>query len=191
VAAIVASIGVRQAQRAVDVFFVDESHFTNEPYVQRGWCRKGQQVKGPTPTQRQSATLFGALHLCTQRFYGKRAVRGTSKRCLEFLHQLHQRFPEALLILRLDNATIHKSRAVKRFLTQHDWVVLEHLAPYSPEYTPIEQFWQWLKAKVYGATAFATIDDVLHRVRQRVWHYHEGWLTSTIHFNFTDYQSIL
>ena len=85
----------------------------------------------------------------------------------------------------------HKSRAVKRFLTQHDWVVLEHLAPYSPEYNPIERFWQWLKAKVYGATAFATIDDVIHRVRQLVWHYHAGWLTSTIHFNFTDYQSIL
>jgi len=28
-------------------------------------------------------------------------------------------------------------------------------------------------------------------LRQLVWHYHEGWLTSTIHFNFTDYQSIL
>jgi transposase len=191
VADIVAAIGVRQAQRSVEVFFVDASHFPNAPYVQRGWCRKGHQVKVPTPTQRQSATLFGALHLRTQRFYWKRAARGTSKRFLEFLHQLHQRFPEALLILILDNATIHKSRAVKRFLTQHDWVVLEHLAPYSPEYNPIERFWQWLKAQVYGATAFATIDDVIHRVRQLVWQYHEGWLTSTIYFNFTDYQSIL
>jgi transposase len=191
VADIVAAIGVRQAQRSVEVFFVDASHFPNAPYVQRGWCRKGHQVKGPTPTQRQSATLFGALHLRTQRFYWKRAARGTSKRFLEFLHQLHQRFPEALLILILDNATMHKSRAVKRFLTQHDWVVLEHLAPYSPEYNPIERFWQWLKAQVYGATAFATIDDVIHRVRQLVWQYHEGWLTSTIYFNFTDYQSIL
>jgi hypothetical protein len=52
----------------------------------------------------------------TQRFYWKRAARGTSARFLEFLHQLHQRFPETLLILILDNATIHKSRAVKRFL---------------------------------------------------------------------------
>lgn len=190
-AEIVATIGVRQAQRPVEVFFVDASHFTNEPYVQRGWCRKGHQVKVPPPTRRQSATLFGALHLRTQRFYGKRATRGTSKLFLEFLHQLHQRFPETLLILILDNATIHRSLAVKRFLTQHDWVVLEHLAPYSPEYNPIERFWQWLKAKVYGATAFATIDDVITRVRQIVWHYHEGWMTSTIHFDFTDYQNIL
>ena len=190
-AEIVAAIHVRQAQQPVEVFCVDDSHYTNEPYVQRGWCRKGQQVTVPTPTQRHSATLFGALHLRTQRFYGKRAARGTSTLFLEFLHQFPQRFPKALLILILDNATMHKSRAAKRFLTQHDWVVLEHLAPYAPEYNPIERFWQWLKAKVYGATAFATIDDVITRVRQLVWHYHEGWLTSTIHFDFTDYQSIL
>jgi transposase len=191
VAEIVATIGVRQAQRPVEVFFVDESHFTNEPYVQRGWCRKGHQVKVPTPTQRQSATLFGALHLRSQRFYWKRAARGTSTRFLEFLHQLHQRFPDALLILILDNATIHKSRAVTRFLMQHDWVTLEHLAPYSPEYNPIERFWRWLKTKVYAATTFNTIDDVISRVRQLIWHYHEGWLTSTIHFDFTLYREIL
>jgi transposase len=191
VAEIVAAISGHQAQQPVEVFFVDESHFTNEPYVQRGWFRKGQQVKVPTPTQRQSTTLFGALPLRTQRFYWKRAVRGTSTRFLEFLPQLHQRFPEALLILILDHATIHKSRAVKHFLTQHDWVALEHLAPYAPEYNPIERFWQWLKAKVYGATAFDTIDAVISKVRQLIWHYHEGWLTSTIHFDFTDYQSIL
>jgi transposase len=187
----VATISARQAQRPVEVFFVDASHFTNTPYVQRGWFRKGQHVKVPTPTQRQSTILFGALHVRTQRCYWKRAARGTSKLFLEFLHQLHQRFPTALLILIVDNATMHKSRAVKRFLLQHDWVVLAHLAPYSPAYHPIERFWQWRKAKVYGATVFDTIDDVICKIRQHIWHYHEGWLTSTIHFDFTDDQSIL
>jgi transposase len=191
VAEIVAALAICQAQRPVEVFFVDESHFTNAPYVQRGWFRKGQQGKVPTPTQRQNATLFGALHLRTQRFYWKRAARGTFTLFLEFLYQLHQRFPEALLILILDNATIDKSRGVKRFLTQPDWVMLAHLALYSPEYNLIERFWQWLKAKAYGATAFDTIDDVIHKVRQLMWHYHAGWLTSTIHFDFNEYQSIL
>ena len=190
-AEIVAAIGVRQAHRPVEVFFVDESHFTNEPYVQRGWFRKGTQVKVPTPAKRQSATLFGALHLRTQRCYWKRAERGTSKTFLAFLHQLHQRFPEALLLGILDNAKLHKSRAVKRFLKQHTWVVLEHLEPYSPEYNPLERFWQWLKAKVYGATAFDTIEDVLRKIRQLIWHYNEGWLTATIHFDFTLYREIL
>ena len=153
--------------------------------------RKGTQVQVPTPAKRQSATLFGALHLRTQRCYWKRAERGTSKTFLAFLHQLHQRFPAALLTVILDHAKMHKSRAVKRFLQQHTWVGLEPLEPYSPAYHPIERFWQWLKAKVSGATAFDTIEDVLRKSRQRIWQYHEGWLTATIHFDFTLYREIL
>jgi len=173
VAEIVATIGSRQTERPVEVLCVDESHVTNEPYVRRGWFRKGAPAKVSSPAKRQSATLFGAFHLRTQRFYWKRAARGTSKLFLEFLHQLHQRFPKALLIVILDNAKIHKSRAVKRFLKQHEWVELELLELYSPEYNPIERFWQWLKAKVYGAAAFDTIEDVLRKVRQLIWHYNE------------------
>jgi transposase len=181
---------LRHAQR-LEVLFADESHWTNEPYVQRGWFRKGTKAKVPGPAKRQSTTLFGALHLNTQKMYWKRAPRGTSKRFIEFLHQLHQRFPDAVILLILDNAKIHKSHLVKRFVQQHDWIVLEHLAPYSPEYNPIERFWKWLKATVYGATTFVTIEDVMSKIRQMIWHYNEGWLTSTIHFEFAPYQDIL
>ena len=181
---------LRQDQR-VEVLFADESHWTNEPYVQRGWFRKGKKAKVPGPARRQSTTLFGALHLTTQKMYWKRAPRGTSKLFIEFLHQLHQRFPEAIILLILDNAKIHKSHLVKRFVQQHDWIVLEHLEPYSPEYNPIERFWKWLKAKVYGANTFVTIEEVISKIRQMIWHYNEGWLTSTIHFEFAPYQEIL
>jgi transposase len=191
VAEIVATIKAVQQQRFVEVFFVDESHCTNEPSVQRGWFRQGQQVKIPGPSTRQSTTLFGAWHLKTHKFSWTQAPRGTSKRFLEFLHQLHQRFPDVLLLLILDNAKMHKSRAVKRFVKQHDWVAREHLEPYSPEYTPIERFWKWLKATVYGATAFETMAEVSHKVRQLIWHDNERWLKSTIHFEFEPYQEIL
>jgi transposase len=191
VAQIVATIQeLRHAQR-VEVLFADESHWTNEPYVQRGWFRKGKKVKVPGPAKRQRTTLFGALHLSTQKMYWKRAPRGTSKLFIAFLHQLHQRFADALILLILDNAKIHKSRLVKRFVKQHDWIALEHLEPYSPEYNPLERFWKWLKVKVYGATAFATIEDVISKIRHLIWHYNEGWLTSTIHFVFEPYQEIL
>jgi hypothetical protein len=132
VADMIAAVSGRHAQRPVAVFFVAASHCTTAPYVHRGWGRTGQPVKVPTPVQRQSTTRFGALHLRPQRCYWKRAMRGTSTRCRAFLHPLPQRFPEALRILRLENATMPKSRAVKRFLTPHDWGALEPLAPLFP-----------------------------------------------------------
>jgi transposase len=91
----------------------------------------------------------------------------------------------------LDHAQMHNSRAVKRLVQQPDWVALEHVEPYSPADNPIERFWKWLKATVYGATAFETMAEVLHKVRQIIWHYNERWLTSTIHFAFEPYQEIL
>ena len=159
------------------------SHGAGVARANRAKCLRPRRVQGPP--------LFGARHWRTQRFYGQRAARGTSKLCLEFLPQLQPRFPTALLSRMLDNATSHPSRAVKRFLPQHAWVVLEPLAPYAPECNPLERFWQWRKAEVYGAMAFDPIDDVINKVRQLVWHYHEGWLTSTIHLHCTDYQGIL
>jgi len=99
--------------------------------------------------------------------------------------------PRGLLIVSLDNAKMHKSRAVQQLLKQHDWIALEPLEPYAPAYHPSERFWQWLKAKGDGATTFDTMKDVLRKVRQLIWHYHAGWLTSTIHFDFTLYQETL
>jgi transposase len=181
---------LRQGQR-VAVRFAAASPWTKAPYVQRGGFRPGQQVKVPGPAKRQSTPLFGALHLRPQQMYGKRAPCGTSTRFIAFLHQRHQRFADALILLILDKAKIHKSRLVKRCVQQHDGIALEHLEPSSPEYHPIERFWKWLKAKVSGATAFDTIEDVLSTIRHMIWHSHEGGLTSTMHFAFEPYQEIL
>lgn len=188
---IVADIVATQGEHECAILFVDESHFTNEPYVQRGWQRIKEKKKVAQPKQRQSKTLFGALHLSSQRFYWKQAAKGTATTFIAFLHQLHQDFPEKLLMLILDNCSIHKSKKVTHFLAKTSWVQLKHLAPYSPEYNPIERFWQWLKKKVYGCKSFKTMDDVIGKIRKLIWHYNEGRLIATIQFNFSAYARIL
>ena len=74
----------------------------------------------------------------------------------------------------LDNATILTGRLVKEFLKRHDWIEFEYLTPYSAEYNPLERFWQWLKAKLYGASAFVTVEAVMARMRRLSWHYNAG-----------------
>ena len=80
---------------------------------------------------------------------------------------------------------------IKQLLNNHDWLVFEHLLPYSPQYNPIERFWQWLKVKVYGVSAFATIEAAIDKLRRLIWHYHEGWSVTDIHFDFESYRHIL
>ena len=189
--AIVTAIKSKQDEQDVAVLFVDESHFSNAPYVQRGWQRAKTKRKVHQPKRRQSKTIFGALDLQSQRVYWKQAPRGNAKTFIAFLHQLHQSFPDQLLVVILDNCSIHKSKKVKRFVAKTSWLELEHLAPYSPEYNPMERFWGWLKRKVYGGKSYTTMTEVISTIRRLIWHYKEGRLIATIRFNFSAYAALL
>jgi DDE superfamily endonuclease len=120
------------------------------PGWQRGWLRAKAKRKVHQPKRRQSRTIFGALDLESQRVYWKQAAKGNAGTCIAFLHPLHQNFPEQILVLIRDNGRIHKSKKVKACVAKVGWLELQHLAPYSPEYNPIERFWHWLKSNVYG-----------------------------------------
>ena len=164
---------------------------SNQPYVQRSWSPKGQPLALQTPPHRQRATLFGALHSRTQRFYWKRAAQGTARAFIAFLHQLHQVFANALIVLIVDNSRIHTSKRVDHFLKQHRWVILFRLPTYAPEYNPIERFWKWLKETLYRGWAYRTVDQIIERIRKLIWHYHENRLVKPIRFQLEPYQNLL
>jgi transposase len=187
----VSSIKSKQEAHEVAVLFVDASHFSNEPYEQRGWQRAKAKRKVHQPKRRQSKTIFGALDLQSQRVYWKQAPKGNAGTFIAFLHQLHQNFPDQLLVLILANCSIHQSKKVKAFVAKTVWLELEHLAPYSPEYNPIERFWRWLKSKIYGCKSYQTMDEVVAKIRKLIWHYNEGQRVTTIRFNFNAYTALL
>ena len=188
---IVSALKSKQGEHDLAVLCVDESHFSNEPYGQRGWQRAKAKRKVHQPTPRQSKTIFGALALQSQRLYWKQAPRGHAGTFIAFLHQLHQSFPDQLLVLILDNCSIPKSKKGKAFVAKTPWLELQPLAPYSPEYNPIERFWHWLKRKVYGCKSYKTMDETITKIRKLIWHYNEGRLITTIRFNFSAYAELL
>jgi transposase len=188
---IVNAIASKRDEQDLAVLFVDASHVSNEPYVQRGWLRAKAKRQVHQPKRRQSKTIFGASDLQSQRVYWKQAPKGHAGTLIAFLHQLHQHFPDQLFVLILANGSIHKSKKVKAFVAKAAWLELEHLAPYSPEHNPIERFWHGLKRKVYGCKSYKTIDGVISKIRKLIWPYHEGRLVTTIRFNFSAYVEIL
>ena len=150
------------------------------------WCVVG--VNGaslfslPSSSKRQSATVFGAFNLARQSFYWKKSDRGNAKSFIAFLHQLRQRFKGKHLLIILDNASYHRSKAVKRFLLRHPEVELLFLPPYSPEYNPVEQIWGWLKRKVCEQGAGTKgIAAVISKIRKWCWHWREDNLSAPLH----------
>jgi len=175
----------------VEIFFVDESHFSNVPYVQRGWFLIGEKKKVETPKAKESKTIIGALNLKSQKVYWKQADKGNAKSFIEFLRQITQSFPGILLIIILDNSSIHKSKKVKDFLKRNPLIKLKLLTPYSPEYNPIERFWRWLKKKVYGSNSYKSVMEVTAKLRKIIWHFNNNRLVDSINFNFETYAEIL
>lgn len=62
-------------------------------------------------------------------------------------------------VLILDNAGFHKTDCVKDLLGEFsDWIIVEHIPPYSPELNPIETCWKVTKNAVTKSQYFKTID---------------------------------
>ncbi len=110
---------------------------------------------------------------------------------MAFLNQLRQRFPDKHLAIILDNSSIHKSKKVKKYLQRHPEVHLFNLPTYSPEYNPVERFWNWLKPRVYGFTSIGGKTELLSRFRKYIWHYNEGRLVKPIVFKLETYINLL
>jgi len=190
-AEMVAHLSAIQKECSCEIFFVDESHFINGCYVQRGWFLIGSAPSAPSPTQRESASIFGAIQARTGNCYWRREDRGTARRFIRFLHQLHANFPGVTLVVICGNASIHRSAKVKKFVQKYPWIRFAYLPPYSPEYNPIERFWLWLKKTVYGATSYHSIFAVVEKIRRVVRQYNQGTIWSTISFSFEPYEILL
>jgi transposase len=91
----------------------------------------------------------------------------------------------------VDNASIHKSNKVKRYLGRHDCIKLFCLPTYSPEYNPVEIFWKWIKPKVHGFKSVCGIEAIINSLRKLVWHYNNGRLPNQINFKLETYKDIL
>ncbi|HHM0508194.1 TPA: IS630 family transposase, partial [Legionella pneumophila] len=170
----VASLSKQKLEHEIEILFADESHFSNEPYVERGWFKRGEKKPVHTNKMRESKTLFGALSLSSQAFYWKQAERGTLRYLFNFYINYIKAKPNKKIVMIIDNGSIHRSKKVSKFVKKHEWVELFFLPPYSPEYNPIELFWKWLKRKIYGANGFTCIEQLIARIRKFIWHYNEN-----------------
>jgi len=108
------------------------------------------------------------------------------------LYQLEAHAAGRMLILILDNASIHKTAVIRKFMEKHPKVKLLHLAPYSPEYNPIEQVWRWIKPLVHAAkTINGGIQELLARFRKIMWAKNNGRLATPMNIGLGIWSSLL
>jgi transposase len=148
-----------RAPASAVVLCLDECDIHLLPALRAMWMRKGEQKRIPTPGQNRKRSLFGALELESGRWHYLVQPRKRTVEFILFLEQLLVAYPSEPLILVLDNASIHGSRALLAWLAEHPRIELLYLPAYSGHReNPVEKVWWRLKDEVASDRLHASID---------------------------------
>jgi transposase len=119
------------------------------------WQRLGQQVRVATPPRNGHWTLFGGLHIRNGQFLWQAYEKAVSATFLAFLTYLLTCFPTGTILLVVDNASYHTSKAVVAWLKEHPRILLLYLPTRRPQLNPVEKIWAALKDEVSANRSFA------------------------------------
>ena len=90
-----------------------------------------------------------------------------SQQFCEFLRQLLESCSERRLILVIDNASYHRTKAVQTLLADHsDHVFVVWLPKYSPELNLIEGLWGYLKKSALNNYFFGDVESLELAIHQ-------------------------
>ena len=117
-----------KAPKEAAILCLDECDVHLMPVLRSMWMLRGtgQQTEIPTPGLNYKRSLFGALALEweTGRWVYQVTERKRSVEFIAFMEKLVLSYPGKPLMLVLDNANIHKSKAVMEWLSEHPSVRL-------------------------------------------------------------------
>lgn len=149
---------------------MDETTLTPEPYLCKGWRKRGrgQQTQIPYPAgSRWAQHVFGGYNVMDDTVCYTLAANRDSEGCVAWLEHVAQVYATQGICVVLDNASFHRSALVKAALAlMGERVRFFYLPPYSPELNPIERYWQHLKVRVAGnrmCTDQTVLVERLHR----------------------------
>ena len=167
-----------------NLIYMDEAGIDKEPVREYGWSPIGQRLIGEVSGMRHSRTSVIAGY---SRFFKSLIAPNSYKGNTDsqkiynwfenqLLPQLKQKTIETGIVdfvIVLDNASIHRSLKLKELVENSGYKLL-FLAPYSPDYNPIEHIWWQLKLtlmriRTISSTFYQDIEDGLGSMYRLMW----------------------
>ena len=152
-------VGGRASQRRADgmaVFAEDEAAVQRSQNPAYGWRPTGGREQVRASFSRESVRIFGAM---SQGGLLIKIVESTNSETFrEFLEEIRRDRPRLFMVL--DNASYHKSKAVREYVEPAGGDAgLEFLPPYTPQLNPVETVWRDLKKRLAGRF-FRSLDEL-------------------------------
>lgn len=156
-----AQIAAALADPTATLLAEDEADQHLLPVLRAMWQRVGQQVGIPTPGQNAKRGVFGALDLRTGAWFYQLTAHKRSVDFIAFLTQVLAAYPVGRVYVLVDNASIHTSRAVQRWLAAQGRLGLVYLPTYSGHrLNPVEKVWWALKGTIAANRMFRNLAEL-------------------------------
>lgn len=144
----------------------DECDMHLLPVLRAMWQRVGQQRRIVTPGQNRKRGVFGALNLRTGEWFYHLTECKRGVEFLAFLGDLLSAYPVGPIYVIVDNASIHTSHAVHKWLATHGRLQLVYLPTYSGHrLNPVEKVWHALKGYIAADRSFKALADLDQAIR--------------------------
>lgn len=116
---------------------------------------------------RQYTYAYGAVNPVDGTFISLCLPRADTLCMAMFLQEVDQTYPDAYVVIFLDQAAWHKSKS----LAVPENIRLLHIPPYSPELNPIEMAWKIIRKDFFHNIYFQSLPAVEQRVCQALTHH--------------------
>lgn len=125
------------------------------------WTLRGVRPIVPAAGVNRRLCVYGVLNYRTGQSHYMVHPKKNAQQFGEFLRQLLETESERHLVLVIDNASYHRTKALLSLLDDHrDHVFVIWLPPYSPELNLIEGLWGYLKRAALNNYFFGDIESL-------------------------------
>lgn len=150
----------------IDLFYGDETQFSQKGYVPYGWQFDDEDVAMEV-CRGKSVNCFGLLSRTNHFKYKMSEENINANFVIEILDNLSLTISKPTFVV-LDNARIHTARKVKELLKI--WSVrglfIFYLPPYSPHLNIIERLWKEMKQGWLRPSGYQSADDLFYAVNR-------------------------
>ena len=157
------------------IVFLDESGVSLLPQVRRTYAPRGCT---PTLVHRlnwKRAGMAAALGYhaadpgCGARLcFDLRPGSYDTEALIGVLEQLKAFYEGENVVLVWDGLSAHWSRAMRAWVEGQDWLTLERLPAYAPEFNPVEMLWSSIKTRELANVAGDHLADVADAAERRI-----------------------
>lgn len=154
-----------RGQKAVVI--EDETDIRLFPVLRRMWQQIGAQLRLVAPAKNEKRTVFGTIDIETGAVFHRVFARKRTLEMIAFLTDLLVHYGGQPILVVLDHASIHKSKALLAWLEQHPEMELIYLPRYGGHQdNPIEKLWWHLKGSALANRCCRSIGELLEVVER-------------------------